>query len=134
MMMVVELSATALADELAEEDVAELDTELDLLEVALAVMEEEELSEVLEDDDEDEAMEDDEEISVVNEDDATEVEDLLLEVDEETDEEDLALTETMAGASLFFIESVPLTKKAESTVYERSVVLLTIALDCADLR
>lgn len=41
MMMVVELSATALADELAEEDVAELDTELDLPEVALAVMEEE---------------------------------------------------------------------------------------------
>lgn len=79
-------------------------------------------------------MEDDKEISVVDEDDATEVEDLLLNVDEETDEEDLALTETMAGASLFFIEPVPLTKKAESTVYERSVVLLTIALDCADLR
>ena len=88
----------------------------------------------MEDDNDIEAMEDDKEISVVDEDDATEVEDLLLNVDEETDEEDLALTETMAGASLFFIEPVPLTKKAESTVYERSVVLLTIALDCADLR
>ena len=131
--MLVVLSAVAVAEELAEEDddeaVMELERELDLLEdtdeLAEDLTEAEELVKL------DESV-----IEAVENDEAERVEDLLLETDDDDEDAEtveleatLTLTET---TSLFFMD--PLTKYAESTMYERSVVLLTALLDCALLR
>lgn len=136
MMMLVVLSAVAVAEELAEEEVDELVMELereldfvdDTAELTEALIEAEELNELVEN-----VVEAAEDTEV---DEAERVEDRLLKTDDEEDDTEeveleaaLALTET---TFLFFID--PLTKYAESTMYERSVVLLTALLDCALLR
>lgn len=132
MMMLVELSDVAVDDALTEEEVDELvralETEPDLLEVAVDVVEMEEAVEVLDAADEVE----------VDDDNANEVAELLLwlATDEEKAADDdveaiLALRETVTS---LFLEGNPPTRKAESTMYERSVVLLIGWLDCALLR
>jgi hypothetical protein len=136
MMMLVVLSGEAVADGLVEEDVDErgdeLEMELDLLEktdeLEDAVAEVEDILELEESEDEPACLTDVDETEVVRE--------RLLEAvveDEDVEEVELepslTLTET---PSLFFMD--PLTRNAESTMYERSVVLLTALLDCALLR
>lgn len=118
MMMLVELSDVAVADELAEEEVddvvSELETELDLLEVAEDVAEMEKLIDVLEAEEEAETDEDD----GANE--AVEEIDPLVEAD--ADEEDANVGDGEATLSLMdtteslFLEGNPPTKKAESTM------------------
>jgi hypothetical protein len=123
MMMLVVLSGEAVADGLVEEDVDErgdeLEMELDLLEktdeLEDAVAEVEDILELEESEDVRERLLE----AVVEDEDVEEVE----------LEPSLTLTET---PSLFFMD--PLTRNAESTMYERSVVLLTALLDCALLR
>lgn len=136
MIMLVELSDDAVADELAEEEVdelvRELEIELDLLEVAEDVANMEELVETLDAVDEGETeLEDDS-------DEAVEELDLLLERDADDDEAAKEVAETTFAfadtARSLFLEGNPPTKKAESTMYERSVVLLIGLLDCALLR
>lgn len=117
-MMLVELSDVAVADELAEEEVddvvSELETELDLLEVAEDVAEMEKLIDVLEAEEEAETDEDD----GANE--AVEEIDPLVEAD--ADEEDANVGDGEATLSLMdtteslFLEGNPPTKKAESTM------------------
>jgi hypothetical protein len=136
MMMLVVLSGVAVADELVEDDVDERDDELEMEldlpgrvdEVAEAVTEAEELEELIEREDGPACLTDVDETEVVK--------DRLFEaVAEDEDTEEVGSEAILAFAettSLFFID--PLTRNAESTMYERSVVLLTALLDCALLR
>ena len=136
MMMLVVLSAVTVAEELAEDDVDELVIELEREPDLVEDMDElielgAEAEETLELDESVDEADSDTEVDEVED-----AEDLLLETDDEGEEAEkvelektLALTET---TSLFFID--PLTRYTESTIYERSVVLLTALLDCALLR
>lgn len=134
-MILVELSGVAVADELAEEEldelVRELETELDLLEMAEDVAEMEELVEVLEAADEAETEADDTEEAVDETDPLNEPVADNEDVDAKDVETTLALIDT---ATSLFLEGNAPTKKAESTMYERSVVLLIGLLDCALFR
>lgn len=129
MMMLVELSDVAVADELAEEEVdeliSELETELDLLEVTRDAAEAEELVKVLEP--ADEVVTDD------ASDEAIEEADPLAETDADSEDIEATLALTGTATSLFLDGNTP-TKKAESTMYDRSIVLLIGLLDCALLR
>ncbi|KAH0281748.1 hypothetical protein KCU91_g107, partial [Aureobasidium melanogenum] len=117
--MLVELSDVAVADELTEEEVddlvSELETELDLLEVAEDVAEMEELIDVLEAEEEEAETDEDD---GANE--AVEEIDPLVEAD--ADEEDVNVGDGEATLSLMdttvslFLEGNPPTKKAESTM------------------
>jgi hypothetical protein len=136
MMMLVVLSGVAVADGVVEEDVDErddeLEMELDLLErtdgLEETMVEAEDIVELETSEDELACLTDVDETEVVKD----RLFKALAEDEEPEEVEPEAILRFTETESLFFID--PLTRNAESTMYERSVVLLTALPDCALLR